>query len=62
MDDAASLDDEFQNSLYQAWVEQVSLMRLVKMRWKEKKSHSLFSSAVAWMAWDGFSIACRKRT
>jgi hypothetical protein len=44
MYDAASLDGEFSNSLYQAWVERISLMQLVKMRWSEKKWHSLFSS------------------
>jgi hypothetical protein len=40
----ASLEGEFTNALYQAWVERISLMRLVKMRWSEKKWHSLFSS------------------
>ena len=44
MYDAASLEGEFTNSLYQAWVERISLMGLVKMRWSEKKWHSLFSS------------------
>ena len=44
MYDAASLDGEFTNSLYQAWVERISLMELVKMRRREKKWHSLFSS------------------
>lgn len=44
MFDAASLEGEFTNALYQAWVERISLMRLVKMRWSEKKWHSLFSS------------------
>jgi hypothetical protein len=44
MYDAASLEGEFTNSLYQAWVERISLMKLVKMRWSEKKWHSLFSS------------------
>src|SRR5579859_7522818 len=36
MYDAASLEGEFTNSLYQAWVERISLMGLVKMRWSEK--------------------------
>jgi Patatin-like phospholipase len=44
MYDAASLEGEFTNALYQAWVENISLMKLVKMRWSEKKWHSLFSS------------------
>jgi hypothetical protein len=44
MYDGASLEGEFSNSLYQAWVERISLMELVKMRRKEKKWHSLFSS------------------
>jgi hypothetical protein len=44
MYDAASLEGEFTNSLYQAWVKRISLMGLVKMRWGEKKWHSLFSS------------------
>lgn len=44
MYDAASLEGEFTNSLYQAWVERISLMELVKMRRSEKKWHSLFSS------------------
>ena len=44
MYDGKSLDGEFDNSLYQAWVERISLMRLVKMHWSEKKWHSLFSS------------------
>jgi predicted acylesterase/phospholipase RssA len=39
-----SLNDEFANPLYQAWVEQISLMALVKMKMSEKKWHSLFSS------------------
>jgi predicted acylesterase/phospholipase RssA len=39
-----SLDGEFTNPLYQAWVEQISLMGLVKIKLKEKKWHSLFSS------------------
>jgi hypothetical protein len=44
MYDADSLEGEFSNSLYQAWVERISLMELVKMGWREKKWHSLFSS------------------
>lgn len=44
MYDAAALEGEFTNALYQAWVERISLMGLVKMRWSEKKWHSLFSS------------------
>jgi hypothetical protein len=44
MYDAASLDGEFTNALYQAWVERINLMRLVKMGWSGKKWHSLFSS------------------
>lgn len=44
MYDATSLEGEFSNSLYQAWVERISLMELVKMGWSEKKWHSLFSS------------------
>jgi len=44
MYDASSLEGEFSNSLYQAWVERISLMQLVKMRWSERKWHSLFSS------------------
>src|SRR6201987_5488074 len=43
MYDAASLEGEFTNALYEAWVERISLMKLVKMRWREKKWHSLFS-------------------
>lgn len=44
MYDGESLEGEFTNSLYQAWVERISLMELVKMRRSEKKWHSLFSS------------------
>lgn len=44
MYDGASLDDPFRNPLYQAWVEQISLLELVKMDRKEKRWHSLFSS------------------
>jgi predicted acylesterase/phospholipase RssA len=44
MYDGLSLDGEFTNPLYQAWVEQISLMGLVKMKLTEKSSHSLFSS------------------
>lgn len=44
MYDAASLEGEFTNALYQAWVERISLMGLAKMRRSEKKLHSLFSS------------------
>jgi hypothetical protein len=44
MYDAASLEGEFTNSLYEAWVERISLMGLVRMRWSERKWHSLFSS------------------
>src|ERR1039457_5889875 len=42
--DGASLEGEFTNKLYEAWVERISLMGLVKLRWSEKKWHSLFSS------------------
>jgi len=35
MYDAAALEGEFTNSLYQAWVERISLLGLVKMRWQE---------------------------
>ena len=34
MYDAASLDDEFKNSLYHAWVERISLLRLASMGWR----------------------------
>jgi len=44
MFDAQSLDGDFTNSLYEAWVENISLMQLVKMGLREKKWHSLFSS------------------
>jgi hypothetical protein len=44
MYDGDSLRDEFKNPLYQAWVEQISLLGLAQMRGTEKKSHSLFSS------------------
>lgn len=44
MYDGDSLNDEFKNPLYQAWVEQISLLGLVKMGLKERKWHSLFSS------------------
>jgi hypothetical protein len=44
MYDASSLEGEFTNSLYKAWVERISLMGLVRMRWSEPKWHSLFSS------------------
>ncbi len=44
MYDAASLEGEFTNVLYDAWVERISLMGLVRMRSKEKKWNSLFSS------------------
>src|SRR5579863_7047796 len=39
-----SLDGEFTNPLYRAWVEQISLIGLVKLKAKEKSWHSLFSS------------------
>lgn len=39
-----SLDGEFTNPLYQAWVEEISLLGLVKMKASEMKWHSLFSS------------------
>lgn len=44
MYDGDSLNDEFKNPLYQAWVEQISLLGLVRMGLKERKWHSLFSS------------------
>lgn len=44
MYDASSLEGEFTNSLYKAWVERISLMGLVRMGWTEPKWHSLFSS------------------
>lgn len=44
MYDGASLEGEFKNSLYEAWVERISLMGLARMRWSERKWHSLFSS------------------
>jgi predicted acylesterase/phospholipase RssA len=44
MYDADALEGETGNVLYRAWVERISLMGLVRMRWKEKKWHSLFSS------------------
>jgi predicted acylesterase/phospholipase RssA len=44
MYDGKALEGEFTNALYEAWVKNISLMRLVKMRWKEKKWHSLLSS------------------
>jgi hypothetical protein len=44
MYDAASLEGEFKNSLYEAWVERISLLGLARMRWSERKWHSLFSS------------------
>jgi hypothetical protein len=49
MYDAAALTDisgagEPTNLLYEAWVKRIDLMRLVRMRWKEPKWHSLFSS------------------
>lgn len=39
-----SLNDPFANPLYRAWVEEISLLGLVKMKTREKKWHSLFSS------------------
>lgn len=39
-----ALEGEFSNDLYQAWVQNISLVQLVKLGWKEKKSHSLLSS------------------
>lgn len=44
MYDAASLEGETANVLYQAWVEQISLLGLARMHRKERKWHSLFSS------------------
>jgi hypothetical protein len=44
MYDAESLEGETTNVLYQAWVDQISLLGLVRMHWKERKWHSLFSS------------------
>jgi hypothetical protein len=44
MYDWKALTGEFTNALYHAWVERISLMGLVKMGWKEKRWHSLFSS------------------
>jgi predicted acylesterase/phospholipase RssA len=42
--DGKALQCEFTNALYQAWVQNISLMQLVKMGWKQKKWHSLLSS------------------
>lgn len=44
MYDAASLEGETTNVLYQAWVERISLLGLARMHWKERKWHSFFSS------------------
>lgn len=44
MYDAASLEGETTNVLYQAWVERISLLGLARMHWNERKWHSLFSS------------------
>jgi Patatin-like phospholipase len=44
MYDAASLEGETTNALYQAWVERISLLGLARMHRKERKWHSLFSS------------------
>lgn len=44
MYDAASLEGETTNALYEAWVERISLLGLARMHWKERKWHSLFSS------------------
>ena len=44
MYDAEALEGEFGNALYEAWVENISLLKLVQLGWKEKKWHSLFSS------------------
>jgi hypothetical protein len=44
MYDAASLEGETTNVLYEAWVERISLLGLARMHWKERKWHSLFSS------------------
>ncbi len=44
MFDGQSLQNEFTNPLYEAWVERISLLGLARMRWKERKWHSLFSS------------------
>jgi len=42
--DPASLNGELTNPLYKAWVEEISLLGLAKMKWSEPKWHSLFSS------------------
>jgi predicted acylesterase/phospholipase RssA len=44
MYDGKSLQGEFTNSLYQAWVERISLLGLARMQRSERKWHSLFSS------------------
>lgn len=44
MFDGPSLQHEFKNPLYEAWVDQINLMALAKMKWKERKWNSLFSS------------------
>ena len=44
MYNGVSLNDPVKNPLYQAWVEQISLLGLVRLRRKEKRWHSLFSS------------------
>lgn len=44
MYDAASLEGDTTNVLYQASVERISLLGLARMHWNERKWHSLFSS------------------
>jgi Patatin-like phospholipase len=44
MYNADALRGETSNVLYQAWVERISLLGLVRMHWNELKWHSLFSS------------------
>jgi predicted acylesterase/phospholipase RssA len=42
--DSLADTDKHMNAFYEAWVERISLWSLVKMKWKENISHSLFSS------------------
>jgi hypothetical protein len=62
MYDAAALEGEFTNSLYQAWVEQISLMKLVRMRRSEPKSHSLFSSDLINSIGEAMLVRSMRRT
>jgi len=60
MYNAADLDGEFTNALYQAWVEQISLMGLVKLK-KENPWHSLFSSNLIEEIGNKMLIECMKQ-